>query len=306
MKIVKVIFSSIIFLAIVTAIFCSILYFKGNKEKTGLTDAERKETSGQYIKLSLGITHYQLEGPDTGKVIILVHGFSVPYFIWDGTYEYLVKQGFRVLRYDMYGRGYSDRPDAIYNQALYQDQLVDLINQLHLQTPVSIAGVSFGGEVVTNFTCKHPELVNKVILVDPGYETTVPAGPQFLTSFHEATHGDERASGQLSDFKYPERHPDWVKKYKVQMQYQGFRNAIVSTEYSYRNKGKDDNSCLNNAHKQVLLIWGEEDHTVPIKYSDSIRIVLKCEFFPVNDAAHLPFIEQADKVNAKIVEFLRK
>ena len=124
MKIVKVIFSSVIFLAILIAIFCSVLYFKGNKEKKELTGNERKGTSGQYIKLSGGITHYQLAGPDTGKVVILVHGFSVPYFIWDGTYEYLVKQGFRVLRYDMFGRGYSDRPNVVYNQALYQNHLL--------------------------------------------------------------------------------------------------------------------------------------------------------------------------------------
>ncbi|MDF2432043.1 MAG: hypothetical protein JWP44_1674 [Mucilaginibacter sp.] len=306
MKIVKVIFSCIIFLAIVTAIFCSILYLKGNKEKKELTNTERKGTSGQYIKLSLGVTHYQLAGPDTGKVIIMVHGFSVPYYIWDGTYEYLVKQGFRVLRYDMYGRGYSDRPDVVYNQALYQNQLLDLIKQLHLKTPVSVAGVSFGGEVVTNFTCKYPELVNKAILVDPGYETKVPAEPQFLITFYEATHGDERASGQLSDFKYPERHPDWVKKYKVQMQHKGFRNAIVSTAYNFHNNGREDNTCLNSAHKQVLLIWGRQDHTVSIKYSDSIRSVLKCEFFPVDDAAHLPYIEQPEKVNTRMVEFLRK
>src|ERR1700712_364259 len=135
-RIVKALLSLIAFLLATLAIFCSILYFKGNIEKKDLTDADRKGTSGKYIKLSAGTTHYELAGPDTGKVVILVHGFSVPYFIWDGTFEYLVKQGFRVLRYDMYGRGFSDRPDVVYNQSLYQTQLLDLINQLHLKTQV--------------------------------------------------------------------------------------------------------------------------------------------------------------------------
>jgi pimeloyl-ACP methyl ester carboxylesterase len=63
---------------------------------------------------------------------------------------------------------------------------------------------------------------------------------------------------------------------------------------------------LNAAGKPVLLIWGKEDHTVPFTYSDSVRTVLKCDFFPVDDAAHLPYIEQPEKVNAKILEFLRK
>jgi len=306
MKVLKLLFSFIIFLAVVTAIFCSILYFKGNKEKKDLTDNERKGTTGQYIKLSQGVTHYQLEGPDSGKVVILLHGFSVPYYIWDGTYEYLVKQGFRVLRYDMLGRGYSDRPDSVYNQGFYQRQLLDLISQLHLKTPVSVVGVSFGGLVATNFTAVHPELVDKVVLVDPAYKFGAPGSAEIFTRFDRATHGDEQATGQLADFKYPQRHPEWVDKYRVQMQYKGFRNALISTLYHYNFDREGDNIRLNNQHKPVLLIWGKEDHTVPFTYSDSLRSVLKCDFFPVDDAAHLPHIEQADKVNAKIGAFLKE
>ncbi|MDR3693557.1 alpha/beta hydrolase [Mucilaginibacter sp.] len=306
MKTFRLIASTVLFLALVTGIFATVLYFKGNMEKKELTDNDRKGTSGQYIKLSLGITHYELDGPDTGKVVILVHGFSVPYYIWDGTYQYLVKQGFRVLRYDMYGRGYSDRPDVIYNEELYETQLADLIKQLHLKTPVNLAGVSFGGGVVTNFTCKHPDLVNKVILIDPVYPFAAPSAPEFYTLFNEATHGDDRANSQLSDFKYPEKHPDWVSKYRIQMQYKGFRNAIVSTRYNYNYNGRQSYTGLNNTHKPVLLIWGMDDHTVPFQYSDSVRSVLKTDFFPIDDAAHLPHIEQADKVNAKILEFLKQ
>lgn len=229
----------------------------------------------------------------------------MPYYIWDGTYEFLVKQGFRVLRYDLFGRGSSDRPDTVYNQAFYQNQLLGLIKKLDLKTPVDLAGVSFGGEVTTSFTCKYPELVDKVILIDPGYTDLTPSQPAFLMDYYEATHGNERANGQLSDFKYPKLHPNWVSKYLVQMQYKGFRNALVSTVYNYHYKGRESNTKLNKANKRVLLIWGKEDHTVPFRYSDSIRSVLKADFFPVDDAAHLPYIEQANKVNGKILEFLK-
>ncbi|MDB4918634.1 alpha/beta hydrolase [Mucilaginibacter sp.] len=306
MKLLKVIFTTILFLAVIASIYLVIIYKGSDKEKKVLTDADRKGTPGQYVKLSQGVTHYQIEGPDTGKVVILVHGFSVPYFIWDGTYEYLVKQGFRVLRYDQFGRGYSDRPDVVYNEDLYLTQLFDLIKQLHLKVPVDLAGVSHGGKVVTSFTCKHPELVNKVILIDPAYPSEAPSAPKLYTDYYEATHGDERATGQLADFKYPARHPEWVNKYRPQMQYKGFRNALISTMYNYNYNGRAANTCLNSTHKQVLLIWGKEDHTVPFAFSDSIRSVLKVDFFPVDDAGHLPYIEQADKVNTKIAEFLKK
>jgi pimeloyl-ACP methyl ester carboxylesterase len=56
---------------------------------------------------------------------VLIPGFSVPYVIWDPTFEDLVEKGFRVLRYDLFGRGYSDRPDAIYDLELFDRQLMN-------------------------------------------------------------------------------------------------------------------------------------------------------------------------------------
>lgn len=306
MKLLKLIFTTIIFFAFVSSTFVAILYWKANMEQKQLTDEDRKTATGQFIKLSQGISHYEIGGPDTGKVVILIHGFSVPYYIWDDTYNYLVKQGFRVLRYDMYGRGYSDRPDIVYNRAFYETQLLDLIKALKVKTPVGLAGVSFGGAISTVFTCDHPELVDKVILVDPVYPYGPPAQPQFYTLYKEATHPDDRINGQLTDFKYPEQHPDWTAKYRVQMRYKGFRHALVSTDYNFQYNARQNNIALNRLGKPVFLVWGKEDHTVPFTYSDSVRSVLKCEFFPVDDAAHLPQIEKAELVNAKIGSFLKR
>ncbi|OKS87081.1 alpha/beta fold hydrolase [Mucilaginibacter polytrichastri] len=306
MKIFKVITVTILFLLVTISILIGGLYLLKDQEKKKITDADRKNAGGQYVMLGHGYTHYQIAGPDTGKAVILIHGFSVPYYIWDGTFEYLVKQGFRVIRYDMYGRGFSDRPYISYNKALYMDQLSELITKLHLRTPVSLAGISFGGEVTTDFACLHPELVNKVVLIDPGYKNVRPAVPQFVTIFEEAITADDRAMGQLSDFKYPLKHPHWVTQYKVQMGYKNFRWAIASTFYNYPYNGLESSACLNTNNKPVLLIWGKEDQTVPFKYSDSIRSVLKTDFFPVADAAHLPSIEKADTVNAKITSFLKQ
>ena len=306
MKILKVSIIVILFLTGISAFILYAFYQSNNKEKNTLTAAERKNIDGNFIKLSKGITHYQLDGPANGPVVVLVHGFSVPYYIWDGTYEYLVKNGYRVLRYDTYGRGYSDRPDVTYDKDLYNTQLLELIKALKLPGHVTLAGISFGGEIITNFACKYPDIINKVILIDPGYETKKPKTPKYFTLYNEAVNSNERAMHQLDDFLYPKKHPEWVKRYLPQMHYKGFRNAIVSTMYDYDQNGRESNACLNNANKPVLLIWGEKDRTVPIRYSDSIRSVLKVDFFPVADAGHLPSIEKPDTVNTKILSFLKE
>jgi pimeloyl-ACP methyl ester carboxylesterase len=56
----------------------------------------------------------------------------------------------------------------------------------------------------------------------------------------------------------------------------------------------------------VLLIWGKEDQTVFFHYSDSLRKILSVDFFPVDDARHLPHLEKPELVNQKIISFINE
>jgi pimeloyl-ACP methyl ester carboxylesterase len=306
MKFLKRFITFLIVLVLLAAAVVAIFYFTQNKETKEITYNLRKNTNGNYEELSGGVTHYELDGPDSGKVVILVHGFSVPYYIWNGTYEYLTEHGFRVLRYDEFGRGYSDRPDTVYNKDLYMDQLKDLIQKLELKRPVSLVGVSFGGAVVTDFANAYPDMVNKVVLVDPVYNFGKPDFSPYITTFKELIGAEKRALSQMEDFKYPDKHPTWVDQYTPQMEYKGFRHALVSTQYNYDFNPKESYAALNAKNKPVMLIWGREDKSVPFSFSNSVNAVLKSEFLPVDDAAHLPFLEQPDIVNPALVTFLKK
>ena len=48
-----------------------------------LNQNTREKLSGDFVHLSAGYTHYELDGPEGGEVVVLVHGFSTPLFIWD-------------------------------------------------------------------------------------------------------------------------------------------------------------------------------------------------------------------------------
>lgn len=51
-------------------------------ETRSLTPELRDTLPGAFVRLPDGVTHYQLAGPEDAPVVVLVHGFSVPYFIW--------------------------------------------------------------------------------------------------------------------------------------------------------------------------------------------------------------------------------
>src|SRR5437868_7703120 len=117
-------------------------YVARNPERDTVDDSTRKSASGKFVRLSDGFTHYELSGPDSGRAIVLVHGFSVPYYIWDSTAAALSGAGRRVLRYDQFGRGLSDRPTIDYTAAVYDRQLGELLDSLHIAGPADPAGVS--------------------------------------------------------------------------------------------------------------------------------------------------------------------
>ena len=72
--------------------------------------------AGAFVKLSRGRTHYVLAGPEDGAPVVLCHGFAVGCWVYDRFVAPLAAQGFRVLLFDWYGCGYSDRaaPDPAF------------------------------------------------------------------------------------------------------------------------------------------------------------------------------------------------
>jgi pimeloyl-ACP methyl ester carboxylesterase len=307
MRKIKIISLAVLAFFIFSFLVLWILFAIRNIETLKMDAAARKDAPGRFISLGGGVTHYDMAGVDTGKTVVLVHGFSVPYYIWDNIFDSLVQHGFHVIRYDEFGRGYSDRPDVDYLPALYTEQLYDLISSLKVKMPVTLMGVSFGGAVITDFAIHHPGLVDKLVLVDPVYDFDRSGFSELIADFVLAGQHEERAKGQLDDFKYPQHFPGWVDKYKVQMRYKGFRHALISTGFNFTGETiKGNYKALDSLKKNILLVWGRDDKTVPFALSDSLRKILHVQFFPVDDAAHLPYLEQPSIVSAKLISFLNE
>ena len=295
----------------------ALLFLRAPRVETRQLDASaRAGTPGAYLELSDGVTHFELAGPADAPTVVLVCGFSTPYFIWDHTVPALNAAGFRTLRYDLFGRGWSDRPtDRPYDAALFHRQLSDLIERLEIRTPVTLAGVSMGGAISVLFAERDPARVNALILVDPaGFPLSLPftvnlvrlpgVGEYLMRLVGDRTIRD----GMAGNFHDLSLLPAFAQKFETQLAFEGFQSAQLSTLRHMPLQSLEESfRAVGRSGIPVLLIWGREDRVIPFETSERVVAAIpQAELVAVEDAAHTPHYERPQAVNPALVAFLKR
>lgn len=124
-------------------------------------------SGGADLETPYGRIHYYEFGPEDGKKLLLVHGISTPSPAWAYLAPFLVKAGYRILCFDLYGRGYSDSPQVKHDAALFVSQIALLLAHLPHWDKFDICGMSLGGPIAANFAHYYPDRVDRVVLLCP-------------------------------------------------------------------------------------------------------------------------------------------
>ncbi len=267
-------------LILVAAVFYVIA---GNK-LTKFDDAARAQAPGQHIQLTDGQVHYRWDGPEDGPVIVLTHGFSTPNFIYQQNVAPLTAAGFRVLRFDHFGRGWSDRPRMKYNTEFYDRELVELLDGLGITEPVGLVGLSMGGLIAAEFTARHPERVRKLFLFVPaGLDTQGASG---LAGAILRTPGLGDWFWRMNSRKILLKDPQYDESalapenrlagdVTIQFEYRGYSEALLSTLRHFPMSDRDETfERLGATGVPVMSVYGGADGTVLVSSADKLRAIL--------------------------------
>lgn len=259
-----------------------------------MDDAARQKAEGDFVQLSQGITHYQWLGPMRGPVAVCVHGLTTPSYVWRGVAAGLALMGFRVLIYDLYGRGYSDRTKGLQDREFFLTQLNDLLDSQDVQDDITVLGYSMGGAIATAFAAANPGKIRRLILLAPA---GMGSGAGKLLRFVV----DKQGVGDwLMQAMYPRMHrrgceaernlPSSVEGI-VDLQLEelwkrGFIAAILSSLRGLLSDDfEQDHRSLGREGVPVLVVWGEDDAVIPISALGQLA--------KWNRAAHQEVIEGA-------------
>ncbi len=263
--------------------------------------------------LADGGVHYTWSGPQTGPVVVLVHGFSTPSIVWERNAPSLAGAGYRVLSYDLFGRGKSDRPRTRYTPELFLRQLDNLLETLEVPLPFDLVGLSMGGAIAAGFLARHPEMVRKPVLIAPAGFGELPSSsklvriPLFGDGLMALIGGALLKRGIKRELEGDERAIQSIGEvYDEQLSSSGYMRALVSTLRHGPITGQAETYRSAGEHvEEGLLIWGAEDQVVPFEQHRAIiERVPGLRLHQIEGAGHAVNVTHAEQVNEAILTFL--
>ncbi|KAI2466145.1 Alpha/Beta hydrolase protein [Annulohypoxylon bovei var. microspora] len=112
-------------------------------------------------------------GPADGEKVLFVHGDATPCLIFSKIAQGLVDAGYRVMLFDLWGRGYSDTPlDCRHDVRLFASQILLALASSPLSwmgsgTSFSIVAFSLGGPIALAFASAFPSSIQSLVLLGP-------------------------------------------------------------------------------------------------------------------------------------------
>ena len=110
--------------------------------------------------------------------LVLLHGFDSSCLEWRRLMPQLEERNVEAWAMDILGWGFTERTMKVtdFSPEAKRAHLKNFIEQ-HIGRPVTLVGASLGGCVAIDMALNHPELVDKLILVDAQAYIDGPAKP---------------------------------------------------------------------------------------------------------------------------------
>lgn len=274
-------------------------------DKKRLTDEAKKNHSGSFIKLPSGETHYELKG--NGDPIVLVHGFATPYFIYDKIFDFFTEKGYKVLRYDLLGRGLSERVKGKYSPELFARQLKELTDALIKEDSFILIGTSMGGAVTAAFTAMNPQRVKKIFWLAPaGMNFKAPLYmkianiPPLGEIMFKIAGGKILLVNSCKELIYHKEETDYyLEKFAECAQYKGFlRGTLSSLRHTLMQNDKTVGyyKQVSAAEVPACALWGTDDKTMPYYQSEQMKKIFPdIHFYTYDGSGHIFLFDEGEK-----------
>mgnify|MGYP006183756707 CR=1 FL=1 len=250
--------------------------------------------------------NYLIEGAPSDQTVMFSNSLASNLSMWDLQAEFLIENGFRLIRYDTRGHGASEVPEGPYSIEMLADDVADLIEKLGLG-PLHFCGLSMGGMVAQMMGARHPNKILSLTIADSAaFMPAKDTWQERILTVKEsgmAAVVDGTAERWITEAGR-KRLPSHVCK---------IREMILKTDplgfvaCSEAIRDMDLRSSNPLIKKPTLVICGEEDTgTTPLQAKEIADAIPGAKLQLISDAAHLTNIEQAKLFNSLLLDQLKE
>jgi pimeloyl-ACP methyl ester carboxylesterase len=260
---------------------------------------------------SIGNARLYYEVAGEGPAFAMIHAGIADSRQWNTEFTHFANN-YHVLRYDMRGYGKSEPADGEFS---HMGDLMALLDHLQIREPLVMMGCSMGGGLAMNFALAHPLRVKALIMVDAGptgLELNVPTLPKFAEVEKAYNAGQLDLVAELETqiwFDGMGRTPEQVNQAMRRLVYEMNRQGLLHDAKRLGKRLPDAQipatENLNKLRTPVLVIVGAQDTPYMLAAADYMaEKIPSARKVIIEDAAHLPNMEQPDEFRRVVTAFL--
>lgn len=249
--------------------------------------------------------------PAPKGTILLLTGLGAKRYGW---YHQLDEFGrhYRTIALDHRDISDSDEVTEAYTAADMADDAAAAMRALGVQR-THVAGISLGGFVAQQFALRHPELIDKLVLISTsaGGPTHVQPGPEMVALL--TNRGEQNTEiGELARRTYTlitapgfaQSHPEEIDRIAEIARYRPVKAAAYYRQLQAATT-HDASQQLDRIHAPTLVIHGDADPLVVPANGDYLAQHIKgAKHIVYHNVGHVPIFECHEQLNHDILAFL--
>jgi 3-oxoadipate enol-lactonase len=245
------------------------------------------------------------DGAAVAPVVMLSNSLMSNFHMWDDQIDALTED-FQVLRYDTRGHGGTDAPAAACSIDIMVDDALALMDALNIEK-VHFVGLSMGGMIAQLLAVRNPERVVSLVLCDTSCHMPPPSLWDDRIRMAETEGVAALSDGTLERwFTEPFRNTQTKAVQKIRTM---IENTSVQGFVNCARAIRDMNQCglLHRITAPTAVIVGESDPSCPVASAEILHgAITSSRLIILENAAHLPNIEQKAAFNAALTGFLKE
>ena len=251
-----------------------------------------------------------------GQPIVLIHGWPLSDAMYEYQYAYFVQKGYRVIGITLRGFGQSDKPGGKYNYDVFADDIKVVLDKLNIQN-ATLGGFSMGGATVIHYVAKYNAAhVSKLALFGA-------AGPLWTKradfNFGNWTKEDVDGLIALNNINRPQLLENFGQIFpanatSVSPGYGAWLGTIQAQASPYAMgeglktlRDSDLRGDLKKIQIPTLILHGKLDKICSYELAEQMHAGIKnSTLVPLEKSGHALFIEEQEKFNSELLNFIKK